>query len=284
MTVNDVLLRRALKNKGWKLFLQTVVGRAYPRVVGLLREKSWFFFDIFLPVLSVSAYVFVYRAIKAPEVYVGFVVMGGAMTAFWLNVLWSMSSQMYWEKETGNLALYIMAPNSLMAVLLGMALGGLFSTMQRALVITILGSLFFGVSYEIASYWQLMLVFTLTMIALYGLGMMTASIFLLLSREAWHLSNLAQEPIYLASGFYFPLKSLNYWVAAGASIIPLSMGLDAMRQLVFPMNSFEPFLSINLEIGILIVLAMVFIFGAKWFLAKMEKLAVREGRLTESRR
>ncbi len=282
--MNDVLMRRVSKNSGWRLFVQTVVGRAYPRVVGLLRERSWFFFDIFLPVMSVSAYVFVYRAINAPEVYVGFVVMGGAMTAFWLNVLWSMSSQMYWEKETGNLALYIMAPNSMMAVLLGMAFGGLFATAQRALVITLVGSWFFGVTYEVASYWQLFLVFMLTMVALYGMGMMTASVFLLLSREAWHISNLAQEPIYLASGFYFPLKSLNFWVAAGASIIPLSLGLDAMRQLTFPPDSFPEFLPLEIEIMVIILLCGIFIYGARFFLTKMEKLAVREGRLTESRR
>ena len=229
MSASEVFSRPATKNTGVQLFIQTVIGRSYPRVVGLLRERSWFFFDIFLPVLSVSAYVFVYKAINAPEVYIGFVVMGGAMTAFWLNVLWSMSNQMYWEKETGSLALYIMAPNSLMAVLLGMAFGGLFATAQRALVITLIGSWVFGVTYEVASYWQLFLVFMLTMVALYGMGMMTASIFLLLSREAWHLSSLAQEPIYLASGFYFPLRSINFWVAAGASIIPLSLGLDAMQ-------------------------------------------------------
>ncbi len=284
MKANDVLTRRAHKNTSWKLFLQTVAGRAYPRVVGLLREKSWFFFDIFLPVLSVSAYVFVYRAIQAPEVYIGFVVMGGAMTAFWLNVLWGMSSQMYWEKETGNLALYIMAPNSLMAILLGMALGGLFTTIQRALIITLLGSWAFGVSFEIASYWQLFAVFTITMVALYGMGMTTASIFLLLGREAWHLSNLAQEPIYLASGFFFPIKSLGLWVAAGASFIPLTMGLDAMRQLSFPLGSFPPFLSVEIEIAILIALSLIFLVGARFFLNKMEKLAIREGRLTESRR
>jgi ABC-2 type transport system permease protein len=284
MSASDVFTRTVRKNSGWRLFFQTVVGRAYPRVVGLLRERSWFFFDTILPVMSVSAYVFVYRAIQAPEVYIGFVVMGGAMTAFWLNVLWSMSSQMYWEKETGNLALYIMAPNSLMGVLLGMAFGGLFSTAQRALVITLVGSWLFGVSYEIVSYWQLFLVFLLAMVALYGLGMMTASIFLLLSREAWHLSNLAQEPIYLASGFYFPLKSLNFWVAAGASIIPLSLGMDAMRQLSFPPGSFDPFLPVKAEIGVLVVLCVLFLFGAKWFLQRMEKLAVKEGRLTESRR
>ena len=284
MTASDVLSRPVKKNSGWRLFFQTVVGRAYPRVVGLLRERSWFFFDTILPVMSVSAYVFVYRAIQAPEVYIGFVVMGGAMTAFWLNVLWSMSSQMYWEKETGNLALYIMAPNSLMAVLLGMAFGGLFSTAQRALVITLVGSWLFGVSYEIISYGQLFLVFMLAMVALYGLGMMTASIFLLLSREAWHLSNLAQEPIYLASGFYFPLTSLNFWVAAGASIVPLTLGLDAMRQLSFPPESFTPFLPVSVEIGVLVILSVAFLIGARWFLKKMERLAVKEGRLTEARR
>ena len=53
--------------------------------------------------------------------------LGGAMTAFWINVLWTMANQLFWEKETGNLALYIMAPNSLMAILLGMAIGGMFS-------------------------------------------------------------------------------------------------------------------------------------------------------------
>ena len=92
------------KNSGWVLFIQTVIARAYTRVIGQQREKSWMFFEIFLPMLSVAAYVFVYRAIRAPEEYVGFVVMGGAMLAFWMNVLWNMSSQLYWEKEQGNLA------------------------------------------------------------------------------------------------------------------------------------------------------------------------------------
>lgn len=272
------------KNLGWKLFLQTVIGRSYPRMVGMFRERSWMFWEIVLPILSVSAYVFIYRAIGAPEIYIGFVVMGGAMTAFWLNVLWSMSSQLYWEKETGNLALYIMAPNSLMAILLGMAIGGLLFAGQRALVITVLGSWIFEVSYEVVSYWQLFAVFMLTLVALYGLGMMTSSLFLLLSREAWHFANLAQEPIYLASGFYFPVKNLTFWVAVGASIIPLTLGMDAMRQLAFADGAELGFLSVNIELYGLAILSVLFLLGAKWLLGYMERLAIREGRLTESRR
>ncbi len=272
------------KATGWRLFWKTVIARAYPRIVGQQREKSWIFFEILLPMLAVSAYVFVYRAIHAPEAYVGFVVIGGAMTAFWMNIMWSMSSQLYWEKEQGNLALYIMAPNSMMAVLLGMAVGGMFSTFLRAIVIIGLGTLFFHVQYAVASFWQLIAVFFTAMVALYGMGMMSASLFLLLSREADHLAQLATEPVYLVSGFYFPIRSLNFWVAAAASIIPLTLGLDAIRQLIFSTGATLGFIDTRLELSILVVLCVVFLFGARALLAYMERLAIREGRLTESRR
>jgi len=177
-----------------------------------------------------------------------------------------------------------MAPNSMTAILLGMALGGLFATSLRAVVIVGLGSWIFQVRYAVASFPQLVLVFFLAMVALYGLGMMTSSIFLLLSREAWHLAALAQEPIYLASGFYFPIKSLNFWIAMGASLIPLTLGLDAMRQLVFPAGETFGFLSVPMEIGVLVGLSVIFLAGAKLLLDYMERLAIREGRLTENRR
>ena len=272
------------KVTGWRLFLKTIAARAYPRIIGQQREKSWMFFDVFLPMLGVAAYVFVYRAIGAPEEYVGFVVMGGAMTSFWMNVLWSMSSQLYWEKEQGNLALYIIAPNSMMAILLGMAVGGLFATALRAVAIIVVGSLMFNVTYSVVSFTQLLFVFLLAMTALYGMGMMSASLFLLLSREAWHISNLMQEPVYLVSGFYFPIKSFNFWVAAAASFIPLTLGLDAMRQLVFPSGALLGFLTVKVEIAVLIGLCAVFLIGAKYLLDYMERLAIREGRLTENRR
>jgi ABC-2 type transport system permease protein len=284
MATDSLALSRSEKVTGWRLFLKTVVARAYPRVIGQQREKSWIFFEIFLPMLAVAAYVYVYRAIGAPEEYVGFVVIGGAMTAFWMNVLWSMSSQLYWEKEQGNLALYIMSPSSMMAILLGMAVGGWFASSLRAIAVIALGTLMFNVQYSIASFTQLILVFLLAMTALYGMGMMTASLFLLLSREAWHLSNLAQEPIYLVSGFYFPIKSFNFWVAAAASIIPLTLGLDAMRQLIFPSGAALGFLNVTVEIIVLLVLCVAFLTGAKLLLDHMEKLAIREGRITESRR
>ena len=93
--------------------------------------------------------------------------------------------------------------------------------------------------------------------------MMFASAFLLFGREAWAISDMIQEPVNLVSGFYFPIKSLPFWVAAAASVIPLTLGLDAMRQLAFPSGLQLGFLSTGVEIGILAVLSVVFLVGCQ---------------------
>jgi ABC-2 type transport system permease protein len=273
-------LRRAT---GWRLFLRTVQGRAYPRVVGAQRQFWGLVVDIFLPFLAVCAYVFLYRSLRAPEAFVGFVILGGAMIAFWLNVLWSMANQLFWEKETGNLALYVVAPGSLMAILLGMAIGGIVVASLRAFVIVAIGSWLFGVHYAVASVRLLVIVFISAVTALYALGMVFASIFLRLGREGWHYVNIAQEPVYLISGMYFPVKSLNFWVAAGASVLPLTLALDATRQLALPGGAATGFLPIRTEISGLVAMGALFLVAARISLTHMERLAIRDGKLTESR-
>ncbi|MCV0403921.1 MAG: ABC transporter permease [Chloroflexi bacterium] len=260
--------------------LRAIVGRAYPRVIGLTREPSWIFFEILLPFLAVSAFVFVYRALDAPEEFVGFVVLGGAMTAFWLNVVWMMAAQFYWEKDQGNLELYFTAPMHLMSVLAGMAIGGLVMTSSRALAVIGIGSLLYGVSYNVQDPLALVAVFVLTMIPLYGMGMLFASLFLLWGREAFHLAQLLQEPIYLLGGVNFPLRALGPTVAGIVlATLPLGVGLDAMRQVVFP-GAAEGILPVGAEMAILAAMGVVFLVGARLALGYLETLARREGRLT----
>lgn len=281
---NSLHLPPLEKARGFKLFWRTVWARAYPRIVGSMREKSWMFFETILPLMGVASYVFVYRALNAPQEYIGFVVLGGAMTAFWLNVLWSMGSQLYWDKDMGNLEQYVLSPGPMMGILLGMAIGGLVFAGVRATIILTVCSLVFQVTWSTSSLLLLILVFVVTMAALYGMGMMFASIFLASGREAWHLSNLLQEPIYLASGFYFPVKAMGFWVATFASIIPLTLGMDAMRQLLFSNDPTLGFLTVELELVILVVLGVIFITGAWLMLNKLEEIGRRDGRLIERRR
>lgn len=260
--------------------LRAVIGRAYPRIIGLTREPSWLFFEIFLPFLAVSAFVFVYRALEAPEEFIGFVVLGGAITAFWLNVVWMMAAQFFWEKDQGNLELYFTAPMHLMSVLAGMAIGGLVMTTSRAFAVIAIGSILFGVRYDIQEPWLLGLAFVLTMIPLYGMGMLFASLFLMWGREANHLAELLQEPIYFLGGVNFPLRAIGPIAGLMVATLPLAVGLDAMRQLVFAGSDVEGVLPVGIELAILAVMGVVFIVAARIALRYLEHLARREGRLT----
>lgn len=260
------------------LFVQTALARAYPRAAWMFRNRTWLLQETILPVLSVSAFALSYRAMGAPPEYVGFVILGAAMTTFWLNVLWAMGAHLYWERDSGNLGLYILAPAPMMGVLAGMALGGMTTTTVRAAAIVTAGMLIFQVPFAPTSWWLLIGVFLLTLLALYGLGMMFASLFLLWGREAWHTVNLLQEPVYLLTGMNFPLKAVFPKAIAGmALIVPLAAGMDAMRQVLFRA---EGVLSVETEMVLLAGLATIFLLLARKTLAFLERKAREEGTLT----
>jgi ABC-2 type transport system permease protein len=202
------------------------------------------------------------------------------MTAFWLNVVWMMAAQFYWEKDQGNLELYFTAPMHLMSILAGMAIGGLVMTSSRALAVIGIGSLLYGVTYDIAQPFLLAAVFGLTMIPLYGMGMLFASLFLLWGREAFHLAELLQEPIYFLGGVNFPLRAIGPVAGVVIATLPLGVGLDAMRQLAFADSGVEGVLPVGAEIGILVAMGVVFLVAARLALGYLETLARREGRLT----
>jgi len=227
------------KSTGPELFLRTAFARGYPRVVGANRELSWVFFDIVIPVITMSASVYLYKALQASPANTGFVVLGAAMATYWLNVLWMMASQLYWDKQAGLLEIYIMSPASLMALLLGMGVGGMYMSTLRAASIAVLGTLIFQIPVDGSQWGVALLVFLVTMVALYGLGMALSSVFLMWGREAWQVSLALQEPIFFFSGMNFPLKalmtnSLQYLTSLVAALVPVGLGLDALRQLLFP--------------------------------------------------
>jgi len=304
------------------------VGRSYPRIVGANREPSWIFFEALLPLLGIAAYVFVYqafgsraidaimtstasapwgicgdhaclnaaeqaaeraRALANTNALIASVVLGGTMVAFWLNVLWSMASQLYWEKEIGNLQLYMMAPMNRMALLGGMAVGGMVMTSMRAVSTLVAGILVFGVIFQVVDPLMLLAVFFTALIALYGLGMMFASLYLLWGREAWNLSALMEEPIFFSSGFYFPVGGLFRvpgWgpiIAIIGSFVPATFGLDALRQLTLSSTAFGGQLwifDVKTELYILVFMAVLFLILARYSLRYLETLAKREGKLT----
>jgi ABC-2 type transport system permease protein len=269
------------QRNGLRLGFMTMIGRAYPRLVSANREPDWIIYEILFPLLQVCSFGLVYKALHAPSQYIGLVILGGSMMAFWANVLWSMAGQLHWERQSGNLELYLMAPANMLWILAGMAFGGMVTTAFRAIIILIAGSLIFGVSYTLtlASVPLVILGFLLALVALYGLGSMLASLYLLYNREVWAIQELIQDPVAFITGSYVPVRALGPYVAGFAALIPLTLGLDSIRQLVFP-HLLPTLLPANIEVLILAGLAVIFCVGAAWALTYIERLAKIAGRLS----
>jgi ABC-2 type transport system permease protein len=261
----------------FQLFTAAALARTYPRVAWLFRSRTWMIQETILPVLSVAAFAYAYRSMNAPQSYTGFVVLGAAMTTFWMNVLWGMGAQLYWERDSGNLELYIMSPAPMMGILTGMAMGGMTTTLVRASAITITGIVLFDVAIQPTSWWMLAGIFVLTLAALYGLGMMFASVFLLWGREAWHVVNLLQEPVFLLSGTNFPVSIFPRAISVVASAVPLTAGMDAMRQVLFRSQGI---FDVWTEVAILAGLAVIFLIAAHRCLRYLERKAKEQGKLT----
>src|SRR5882672_11659866 len=107
--------------------------------------------------------------------------------------------------------------------------------------------------------------------------MVLASLFLMWGREAWHLTQLLVEPVYFVSGLNFPIARLGVLGSVAISILPLAVGLDAMRQLAFagaayPIGTPSP----AIEAAILVVMVVVFLVLSRWCLTVLEQRARRE--------
>ena len=259
-----------------RLFLRAALGRAYVRVKGGNREPSWIIWEVLLPLLMISSVVYAYKSFGAPPEYVGFVIIGGAMMSFWLNVIWGMGAVMYWEKETGNLEAFMVSPAPLEGLLAGMAIGGMVNTTTRAVSIVLMGILFFGAEMSLSGLLPSLIVFFLTLSSLYGLGMAVASLFLMYSRSGWRAAELLEEPVMFLSGLYYPVSVLPMAVQAIASLIPLTIGLDGIRRALVLGSSLS---ELSLHVSLLAIMIPASILVARRALRFMERRAKEEGRL-----
>ena len=271
---------RAHREGAAELFVRTMLARAYVRIIGSIREPAFLISDALFPTIGMVAYVLLYRALGAPKSFETLAVLGGVLATYWLNVLWGMGTQLYWEKQQGQLQLYFVAPCSRMAILAGMALGGALATTLRTTVALAVGIGILGVRIPSFHAGALLIVFVVSMTALYALGMILSSVFLLQGREAWHLANALQEPVTFLSGLYFPLSTFGMLGLAAATLVPLGLGVDALRQVLLG-HAARGMLPVKLEVGILAALSLVLLWLARVSLEHLENLSKREGRLTQ---
>ena len=268
-----------MKKYNYKFLLRTVYGRAYPRIFGTIRQPSWIFFEILLPVLSIIAFIYVLRSFNARPEFESFAVIGGSMMAIWFNVVFGMALQLRWEKEGGNLEIYITSPTKLSWILLGMMFGGGLATSLYSISVFTISSYLFGTSFLWSNWYKAILIFISCVVSLYAVGMSLSSLFLRFGRSFEYYLELANEPIHFLSGSYYPIFSVNIIFGLFCSLIPITLGIDGLRQ-VLVLSEYPTFIDWRLETLIMILYAFIALRFARFTLAWMEKSAREKGTLT----
>ena len=263
----------------FKHSLRTILARAYPRIIGSFRHPSWFVFEVTLPVLSIITFVYVLKLFDSPKEFESYAIIGGCMLPIWFNVVFAMALQLRWEKDSGNLEIFMTSPAQISWILLGMMVGGSAGTILMTGSVFLISASIFDVTFLWSNWWKALLVFLPCVLSLYSIGMAMSSVFLKAGRAFEYYLGLAEEPIQFITGSYFPIFSQNIFLAVFGSIIPLTLGIDGLRQVLVDAEYISP-LSWQVESFIMLAYWLLGLKLAKKSLFWMEKLAREKGTLT----
>ncbi len=136
------------------------------------------------------------------------------------------------DRKEGFLLSVLVAPVSRSAIVLGKVMGGTTLATIQGLIFLVFAPLV-GVHIGLGSF--LLVAFTVFLVsfALTALGFAIA--WPMDSTQAFHaIINLFLIPLWLLSGAMFPISGASWWLRAVMRINPLTYGLEALRELLYP--------------------------------------------------
>src|SRR3954464_10698730 len=158
------------------------------------------------------------------------------------------------DRKEGFLLSVLVAPVSRSAIVLGKVMGGTTLSTIQGLIFLVFAPLV-GVHMTFTGFLLVALTVFLVSFALTALGFAIA--WPMDSTQAFHaIINLFLIPLWLLSGALFPLAGASMWLRVLMRINPLTYGVEALRQLLYPTN--ENFLPASLAT---LVLFSLFMFG-----------------------
>ena len=160
--------------------------------------------------------------------YLGFLLIGLALTDCVGVSLTTFAGQIREGQLTGTLEATLMSPVRLPVILIYSSLWSYSFSAFRFILYIVVGMLLYDVSLWQANLFATVLIFLLTVICFAGVGILWASVVMLVKRGEAILTIIGLIVI-LVSGVLFPRSVLPEWLSDSAEIVPLTHALDGMR-------------------------------------------------------
>lgn len=239
----------------YSLWLREIVRffRQKARVVGVIASPLLFW----LLLGSGFAHNFRQGSNEAGQSF-GFYFPGSIALIVLFTSIFSMMSLIQ-DRNEGFLLSVLAAPVSRSAIVLGKVLGGTTLAAAQGIVLLVFAP-FIGVHLTLETIALAVLITLLMSFELTALGFAIA--WPMDSPQAFHaIVNLVLLPLWMLSGSLFPADGASGWLRLVMHLNPLTYGVDALRNALFPATPTDFPLAVNLAVTVGFCLLS---FGASW--------------------
>ena len=189
--------------------------------------------------------------------YFAFSLVGLAFADYLIVSVNSFADEVRRGQMQGTLEALLTAPVPTLHILLYSSLSSFVFTTMRIGFYLGLGVLFFDMQWRLASWAAFGLVFLLTILSFWGLGLISAA-FVMVFKQAspigWAIGPLSG----LLGGVMFPVQLLPDWLQWLAGLLPITWALEALRQVL--LNG-APMMQVGRECVVLALFAAAFLWA-----------------------
>ena len=201
---------------------------------------------------------------KGPE-YIMYVVIGSGMTGLWSSLLFIGGNSINIERWSGTLETLVGVPTPLTVIVLGKNVANILQSLASMVVAYFLAALLFRYPLHITQPILFAISLALTVIAFISFAMVLAPIFVMNPGvQAWQ--NAMEFPVYILSGFLFPIALLPGWTTPLSYVLPPYW---AARALHGTSSVYAPFGEVALCWAMMLLFSAIDLFIASKLFKKM---------------
>lgn len=173
--------------------------------------------------------------------YFPFVLIGIAFSTYLTTSLQTFSDNIRGSQTTGVLESMLVSPSSVTEIIMGMSIWDFMFASIRILIYLLVGTLFFGVTFNNPNILAAILILGLTILCFSSIGIMSAGFILIFKRGepiGWFIGSLTG----LFGGVFFPIEVLHPKLQFISHILPVTYALRGLRYALLAGHSFRALL------------------------------------------
>lgn len=207
--------------------------------------------------------------------YFTFLLIGIALTDYFTIATSSFAAEIRSSQVVGTLESLLVTPTSINTILLSSFLYKLLYTSLRILLYFLVGIFIFGANINFTNIPAILTTFVLVLLPFIGIGLLSAA-FIIVLKQGSPISFVVSMSSGLLGGVLYPIQVLPDWIEPFAKLLPITHGLEAMRQILINHCGFE---QIGFQLIILLFFSFIFMSTGIGSIIVAVRIARKEGSL-----